>query len=290
MTAKNDKPQLPARVESAEDALVRQINSEQMIATLAKFLPPSLPAPRFVRQVTTLIRKTPQLATCDPVSIMGGMIQAAELGLELSGVLGHCYLIPRRNGQRRCMEAVFQMGVKGYREMALRSGHALAFSTHIVHEGDEFHFCYGSNARVFHIPSGKAGQKATHYYCVVKLAGRVEDFEVMTVEECREWMNKYSKIPGGWKDFDGMALKTVCGKVARRLRLSTEIQAPFRAEGERDSLLDSWTEKTKDALSGLIGERVESVIPADAPIDEGEYPGDPEPDLPDPDVIVNAKP
>lgn len=217
-----------------------------VVSELAKVLPRNLPADRLIRQTLTLAQTNPQLLECSPISILAGMIRAAELNLELSGVLGHAYLVPRWNSKTRCKEATFQIGYRGFIALAFRSGQVQSFPMRVVHERDEFSVRLGSNQEILHKPymDGERGNPIA-YYALVKLAGGGEDFEIMTHAECVAHRLKYSPpstrrdgsvISSVWdSNFDEMALKTVARKLSKRLPLSVEVQAAVQLDdaGER---------------------------------------------------------
>ena len=50
---------------------------------------------RFIRAALTAINVVPDLAKCTSTSVIAGLMQAAQLGLEVADVRGQCYLIPR---------------------------------------------------------------------------------------------------------------------------------------------------------------------------------------------------
>ena len=57
-------------------------------------LPRHLDADRMLRIAMTSVRRTPALLGCNQQSLLGAVMQAAQLGLEPDGVLGLAYLIP----------------------------------------------------------------------------------------------------------------------------------------------------------------------------------------------------
>jgi len=86
---------------------------------VAKALPAGMDAGRFVRMVLTEMRRTPKLMECDPATLLGAMMLSAQTGLEPGGPLGQAFLIPRWSGQRKVMEAQFQIGYRGLVALAL---------------------------------------------------------------------------------------------------------------------------------------------------------------------------
>ena len=81
---------------------------KQMLPEIRKALPATITPERFTRIVLSAISTTPQLAACTPKSLLGAMMQAAQLGMEANTPLGQCYLIPYKN--KGVDEVQFQLG------------------------------------------------------------------------------------------------------------------------------------------------------------------------------------
>src|SRR5262249_8718109 len=68
-------------------------------------LPKHLTAERLLRVALTAVQRTPALLECDQLSIVGSVVQAAQLGLEPDGILGLAYLVPyfnKKTGRKEC--------------------------------------------------------------------------------------------------------------------------------------------------------------------------------------------
>lgn len=72
---------------------------------------------RFVTNIVSLVSATPALKSCSPDSIISAALQIEALNL--NPTLGEAHVIPYGN------KATFQMGAKGYRQLAMRSGQYL---------------------------------------------------------------------------------------------------------------------------------------------------------------------
>ena len=62
------------------------------------------------------------LKTADPMSIFNAACMAATLNLPLQNGLGFAYIVPFRNNKEKKTEAQFQIGYKGFIQLAQRSG------------------------------------------------------------------------------------------------------------------------------------------------------------------------
>lgn len=79
-------------------------------------------AERFVTAIISAVAVNPTLQECTPETIVSGALLGESLGLSPSPQLGQYYLIPRDNKKRGVKEASFQLGYRGYVQLALRSG------------------------------------------------------------------------------------------------------------------------------------------------------------------------
>lgn len=241
-----------------EKALLGQMQDPKLVSVLIKVLPKQLSADRFVRQAVTMVRRAPDLLNCDPVSVLGGMIQAAELGLELSGVLGHCWLIPRDNHRSGRKEATFQMGYRGYRELVMRSGKVLSLQPRIVCAGDEYEVSYGTRPYIEHRP-GKVQGEPVAFYCAAFMAGGgLPDFVDMSRDRVQAWRMQFApprktdRSP--WATHpEAMALKTVTGILCRRLPLSVEVEAALNIEPAGQEEPVNYLPRTEQILEDFAG-------------------------------------
>jgi recombination protein RecT len=117
------------------------IKSEQQIL---KALPRQIDSTRMFRVYLTAVQTTPGLVECDPLSVLGAVLQSAQFGLSLDTVLGEAFLIPRWNKHRRCKVAQFQIGYKGYVKLMRNADKDLRdVFAHTVHENDVFEWELG---------------------------------------------------------------------------------------------------------------------------------------------------
>jgi recombination protein RecT len=112
--------------------------SPAMQTQLRLALPRHVTPERLARIAVTEIRRTPKLLTCTRESLLGAIMQAAQLGLE-PGVLGECWLIPYKT------EATFVIGYRGLVQLAWRSGQIESVHAHAVFDGDAFAFDFAED-------------------------------------------------------------------------------------------------------------------------------------------------
>lgn len=212
---------------------------EKMKPELARALPRHLSADRLMRVAFTTIRQNPKILECTPQSLMGAVMQSAQLGLE-PDALGSCYMVPYNrkvqtpNGEQWVKEVQLQIGYKGMIELVRRTGQVTSIVANAVFQNDVFEFEYGLNETLRHVPvmTGERGEIIAFYaYARFKDGGHA--FAVMSVEDVNKVRDKFSKsinnrtkeIYGPWADhYESMAKKTVIKALIKYMPISVEIQ------------------------------------------------------------------
>jgi recombination protein RecT len=197
-----------------------------------------LDAAKIIRVALSTINSSAKLQKCDPVSILGAVIQAAQLGLVVDGVLGHAYLVPFWNSKRETFEAKLLLGFRGLIQLAARGGKVSTISADVVYEGDKFSFRKGTDAMVEHVPTliTKNRGAVIAAYAVAKFADGSTQFEVMATEDI-EAIRQGSKAADDspWRDYwPEMARKTAVRKLAKYL--------PVNPDLVRAAVMDEYTE------------------------------------------------
>ena len=90
---------------------------------------------RFVSSIISAVNSNPTLKECDNASILSGALLGESLNLSPSPQLGNFYLVPF-NDKERGKVATFQMGWKGYYQLALRSGQYKKLNVIEIKEGE----------------------------------------------------------------------------------------------------------------------------------------------------------
>lgn len=77
---------------------------------------------RFITAITSAVSTNPMLAECENSTILSAALLGESLKLSPSPQLGQYYLVPFNDKKRGCKVAQFQLGYKGYVQLAIRSG------------------------------------------------------------------------------------------------------------------------------------------------------------------------
>jgi recombination protein RecT len=206
-------------------------------------LPKHLDADRMLRIAMTSVRRTPALLSCNQQSLLGAVMQAAQLGLEPDGVLGHAYLIPFKD------EVQLIVGYKGLVDLARRSGQLSTIFSRVVYAKDQFEFAYGLTERLEHIPSeAEDPGDIVAVYAVARLKDGGTQFEVMRRREVDE-IRKRSRAgtSGPWvSDFAEMSRKTVIRRLCKMLPASVELARAVALDERADVGLSQQLEDVID--------------------------------------------
>lgn len=160
----------------------------------------------FMSSIIAVTNNNNYLMKADPATVIGAAAQAAMLDLPINQSLGFAYIVPYKGA------AQFQLGYKGYIQLAQRSGQYVDIGAKTVYEGeleyetrllDKFKF------------GNRTGDKVIGYLAYFRLTNGFEKMLFMTLDEMQAHAKKYSQnYKGGtdkWglADFNVMAEKTV---------------------------------------------------------------------------------
>ena len=194
---------------------------------------------RFISSIVSAVQSTPALQECTSPSIVNAALLGEALNLSPSPQLGQFYMVPFDNKKKGCKEAQFQLGYKGYIQLAIRSGYYKKLNVLAIKEGElvrydpldeevEVNLIDDDILReeaptmgYFAMFEYENGFRKTLYWSKKKMLAHAEKYsfafyknggakslellEQGKIPEKDMW--KYSSF--WFKDFDGMALKTM---------------------------------------------------------------------------------
>lgn len=190
-------------------------------------------ATSFITSVLQIVSQNELLKNADPTSIYQAAAVAATLDLPLNNNLGFAYIVPYRDKDKGQV-AQFQMGYKGFIQLAQRSGQFRSIASTAIYEGqiaeanplDGYQFDF----------TKKTSDKVVGYAAKFTLINGFEATHYMTIDQLSKHGKTYSKTFqkgfGLWKDnFDAMASKTV-------LKLLLSKYAPLSVEMQKAVITD----------------------------------------------------
>lgn len=218
-----------AKVSEQKNDIATLLQSPSMIAQIKMALPKHVTPERMARIVLTQLRQVPALLNCTRESLLGCVMQAAQLGLE-PGTLGHCWLIPYGR------ECTLIVGYRGMAQLAWRSSQIASIAARAVFEGDVFAYDYGAD-RIEHKP-GKVTDpaKLTHAYAIIHTTNGGRLWDVMTRDEIDKIRSRSRAGKSGpWMtDYAEMSKKTVLRRIFKIAPCSVELQAAMALDESAD--------------------------------------------------------
>lgn len=219
-------------------------------------------AQRFITAISSAVATNPALQECDSFSIINSALLGETLNLSPSPQLGQYYMVPY-NDKKKGKVATFQLGYKGYIQLAIRSGQYRSINVIDVKEGEllkydrlsetvELSFVDDEDERaklptigycaMFELVNGfrkviywtyskmlNHADKYSQAFSKEAKGGKYpkvsyEDYKARKVEESDLWL--YSSF--WYKDFDGMAFKTMLRQLISKWGImSIELQMAF---------------------------------------------------------------
>lgn len=228
------------QVTTVRELLSNAQAGEQLAAVAASHMSPE----RMMRLLALAIDKTPAIAECTPLSILGCLMTCASLGLEPNTVLGHAYIVPFENRRKKIVEATLVVGYRGYLQLGHNSGQLAGFDAGI-HYSDDEHWAYrkGAKAVLEHIPGPEKGEKKHAYAEVALVNGSlirvVWDWEKVLAHRDRYSQGykkaiQYNKTDNPWQtNEDVMAMKTMIRQLAKWMPMSSEIVRAAQVDGRQ---------------------------------------------------------
>lgn len=195
-------------------------------------------APQFVTSLVAAANANKALNGCKAESVISAALIAASMDLPINQNLGFAYLIPYKNKDGEVCQ--FQMGYKGFIQLAQRSGFYKTINASEVKEGEIVNFDRLSGEIEFKwIEYQVEREKAptVGFVAYFRLLNSFEKSFYMTVEELNKHAKKYSKNfakygSGLWSDdFDSMAKKTVLKLLISKYGpLNTQLQKAIQED------------------------------------------------------------
>lgn len=263
---------------------------------------------RFISSIVSAVQNTPALQECTSPSIVNAALLGEALNLSPSPQLGQFYMVPFDNKKKGCKEAQFQLGYKGYIQLAIRSGYYKKLNVLAIKEGElvrydpldeevEVNLIEDDILReeaptmgYFAMFEYENGFRKTLYWSKKKMLAHAEKYsfafyknggarslellEQGKIPEKDMW--KYSSF--WFKDFDGMALKTMLRQLISKWGImSIDLQnaidkdmAVIHEDGKTD-----YVDAAKAEDDGVVSDQELQEVQEDQPAAPGTQQPDP---------------
>lgn len=177
---------------------------------------------RFISSIVSAVNNSPQLAQCTNQSILSGALLGESLKLSPSPQLGQYYLVPF-NDRQKGKVAQFNLGYKGYIQLAIRSGQYKKLNVLAIKEGELIKFnplTEEIDVRLIEDEDIRENTPTIGYYAMFEYTNGFRKAIYWSKTKMENHAKKYSAgysrdLQHGtqytfWsKDFDAMAYKTM---------------------------------------------------------------------------------
>lgn len=226
------KKQVPFSVAIQSDGYQRLINNT---------LGDPKRAAGFVTAITSAVATNPGLMECDPATILSAGLLGETLQLSPSPQLGQYYLVPFKDNKNGRSVAQFQLGYKGYIQLAIRSGQYKKLNALAIKEGELIRWDPLNEeleVKLIEDEAERAKTPTIGYYAMFEYLNGFKKEMYWSIEKmdahAKEYSFAYKKGYGSsfWlKDFDSMAIKTMLRQLISKWGvMSIEFQKAFEAD------------------------------------------------------------
>lgn len=267
---------------------------------------------RFMTAILSAVTNSPALQECESMSILNCAFLGEALNLSPSPQLGQYYMVPYkkrdRNGNVLAVIAQFQLGYKGYIQLAIRSGYYKKINVLAIKEGELKHFDPLNEVIEVEIIQDERerelartigyyamfeylnGFQKAMYWSYEKMQSHADQYSqaysaeahqrIINGEIPKENMWKYSSF--WYKDFDMMAHKTMLRQLISKWGvMSTELQMAM--ENDMAAIRD-------DGTPEYIDNDTTPIEPAQAPVYEAQSTEIPHEDNVEDDFFAGLEP
>lgn len=206
-----------AKVQGQAEQTVQSLVRDNW-AAISQSLPSTMDPKRFARLIFNSVRRTPKLAQCSATSLIGSLLSASALGLEVDSPLGESYLVPYKTDAQLIVG--YQGIVKLYRQHPMAGQVASGW----VGERDRFEYAYGTQPYLTHVPAQGDRGEPIAFWASYTLKDGTTDFAVLSPAEVKALRGNMKKgdiaDPQHW-----MSRKTVLKQVLKLAPKSTQLAA-----------------------------------------------------------------
>ena len=231
---------------------------------LSRALPAHMNIDRFLSVVNGAVGKNPDIALCEPMSIMQAVGQAARMGLEID-ISGHGFLVPYNDNRRGIKVCQFIPGWQGIVDLINRSGRGVVKSGAVFH-GDFFDYDLGLDAFLKHRNDGVENpDKLIYTYAIGHIRGDggwmpPPIIEVWKVEKVQMHLQHYNRVGdkhyalkdgNNWVQYARkLPLLQVCKYMPKSAEVSKAIEASNRADSGEPFTIDGDFDLTPEGGGG----------------------------------------
>lgn len=229
---------------------------------------------KFISAIVSAVNANPALQECSNQSILSAALLGNSLKLSPSPQLGQYYFVPFNDYKNGRMVAQFQLGYKGYIQLALRSGQYKKLNVLEIKEGELIKYDpLNEEIEVRIIEDEDEREKAATigYYAMFEYLNGFRKTMYWTRSKMERHALNYSqgyKAKKGYtfweKDFDAMAYKTMLRQLISKWGImSIEMQTAM--DGDMGVIEEDGTINYVDNDNEVVADAVADVKVSEAP-------------------------
>ncbi len=249
----------------------------------------------FVTSLVSAVNQNPQLSECSNSSLIASCLIGSALKLSPSPQLGHFYLVPF-NDKKKGKVAQFNIGWRGYVQLAIRSGQYKKINVIAIKDGELIRFDPLNEeieVKLIEDEDDRDRAETIGYYAFFELLNGFRKNMYMTKSAMEAHALKYSssyaydkkngtKMSLWTTAFETMALKTMLRQLLGKFGLlSVEMQSAYT--NDMSVVDENGNNIYVDGADGVVADVV-----ADAEIKEFEEPETIQPEGDDDDAVQQA--
>ena len=188
----------------------------------------------FIASIIDLYGSDSYLQQCNPNEVVMECLKAATLKLPINKQLGFAYVVPYKVKGKPTPQ--FQLGYKGYIQLAMRTGQYRYLNAGVIYEGCQIERdLLTGNITITGEPTS---DKAIGYFAYMELLNGFSKTAYMTKAEieahAKKYSSSYSHSGSAWKtNFDDMAMKTMIRQLLSKYGyLSTDMISALTSDEE----------------------------------------------------------
>ena len=212
----------------ASQSFSQLVNTKEVLASIQNTMT-AKQAADFKTAIITLYNTADSLRRCSPTGIIQAGLNSVKYSFPLDNSLGFCYVVPYKG------YAQFQIGWRGYVQLAQRTGQYLCINVTEVKEGEYLGFDIASGRpRLGEPAENREDLPDIGYLAYFKLLNGAEYYYYQTRQQIEAFKNRYSPAAncGPWvSNFSEMAKKTVLKHLLKNFGpLTSEVASALKSD------------------------------------------------------------
>lgn len=219
---------------------------------------------KFITSIVSAVSANPALAECENSTILSAALLGESLKLSPSAALGQFFLVPYADNKNGRKVATFQIGYKGYIQLAIRSGQYKKLNVLPIKAGElKKYDPLNEEIEVALIDDENEREKAPTigYFAMFEYINGFKKTLYWSKAKMEKHANRYSRNSPRWRDdFDSMALKTMLRQLISKwgvmsVDMQTAVAADMSVVGDNgryeyvENTDGTETETTENALN-----------------------------------------